>query len=321
MVTEPTGVELTQEMEKPREKSVLRLFFSGLAMGAADVVPGVSGGTIAFIIGIYEDLIQAIHSIDLKFIRLFFSGQFRQAFASGSLRFLIPLLSGIAVAILTLSRVMVWALEHHPSLVWAFFFGLVLASVFVVAKRLKKWTPATVLVTGISAVAAYLLFGMVPVETPTAPWFLFLSGALAISAMILPGISGAFILLLLGKYHYLLDALVNFNLVPLIIAALGMVVGLLSFVRLLRWLLANYHDITVASLMGLVIGALRKVWPWKAIPENTAGLSEKDLLLLEVNVLPPELNSEVWMAVALMLVGFVVVLLLEYYGNRKTGRV
>lgn len=309
-------MEQSNEMENLGNKSILRLASSGFAMGAADVVPGVSGGTIAFILGIYEDLIHAIHAVDLRFFRLLLERRFREAFGTASWRFLIAVGSGILLALFTISRALVWALEHHPTLIWSFFFGLVLASVLVVSKRVTRWTPGVLFAAALSTVAAYFLVGMVPVETPTAPWFLFLSGALAISAMILPGISGAYILLILGKYQYLLESFVNGNWLPILIVAAGAGVGILTFARLLRWLFRHHHDLTVAMLTGLILGALRKVWPWK---ENAQTVSESvghDALLLEMNVIPADLSLEVALALAVMALGFGIVLVLEHYGKR-----
>jgi len=234
----------------------------GYCMGAADVVPGVSGGTMAFILGIYEELLDAIRAVDIRFIRLLLTMRFRQAFIDFPWKFVLSLVVGIFAAILTLARSLSWALEHQPTFVWSFFFGLVLASIFVIRKRIVAWNLALLLITVLAAVGAYLLVGMVPVETPDAPWFLFLSGAIAINAMILPGISGAFILVLLGKYQFMLDAVVQGDFVVLFIVICGALVGLLIFARILRWLLRHYHDYTVAVLIGLIIGALRKVWPW-----------------------------------------------------------
>jgi putative membrane protein len=306
------------DRSEAEEKSLLRIFSSGLAMGAADVVPGVSGGTIAFILGIYEDLINAIHSVDFSFFRLLFSFKLKQAFGTASWRFLMALGAGIAVAILTLSRGLVWALEHHPDMVWAFFFGLVLASVLVVARRVKSWGIGKIIITIIAAVLAFLLFGAVPVETPTDAWFLFLSGALAICAMILPGISGAFIMLLLGKYQFMLEALVSGNWMPLFIMGLGAAVGIISFARFLRWLLTSHHDITVAALIGLIIGALRKVWPWKVASQAGEISAGQEHLIGEINVLPAAFTWEVAAALGFIVLGFVVVYLLEHYGSRQT---
>lgn len=280
----------------------------GFAMGAADVVPGVSGGTMAFILGIYEELINAIHSVDLVFFRRLISLRLQAAFASVPWQFVLALVIGILAAILTLASALNHALHEYPVLVWSFFFGLVLASVVVVRRRVSRWTPAALLVAALTAVGSYALVGMVPVETPEEPWFLFLSGALAITAMILPGISGAFILVLLGKYHFVLNAVVTRDVVSLLIIVAGAAVGLVTFARILRWLFKNFHDLTVAALTGLVLGALRKVWPWK----ETVGD-------LEYNIPPPAFDAEFFTALFLMLFGFALVVFLDYLASRESS--
>ncbi|MBW2567500.1 MAG: DUF368 domain-containing protein, partial [Deltaproteobacteria bacterium] len=178
----------------------------GFCMGAADVVPGVSGGTMAFILGIYEELIKSIKSFDLSFLRLLFSLRVKDALDHASWQFLLAIGLGILMAIFTLARILAWLLQNQPVLIWSFFFGLIVASVLVVSKHLSKWTSLIFVWIGLGALFAYLLVGMVPAKTPDTAWFLFMSGAIAICAMILPGISGAFILVLLGKYHYVLEA-------------------------------------------------------------------------------------------------------------------
>lgn len=286
-------------------------------MGAADVVPGVSGGTMAFILGIYEELIQAIHSVDLVFIRRILTLRWREAFADFPWRFLLALALGILTAIITLASFLDFALGHYPTLIYAFFFGLVLASAFVVRSRVARWTLPVLLATLLGTVVGYSIVGLVPVETPNDWWFLFLSGAIAINAMILPGISGAFVLLLLGKYQYVLQAVINRDVVSILIVLAGAAVGLMSFVRLLRWMFTRYHDLTVAVLIGLILGALRKVWPWK----ETVNLHG---VLLENNVIPASFTNEVFIAILLMVLGFFAVLLLDYLasrGGRERARV
>jgi len=287
-------------------------------MGAADVVPGVSGGTMAFILGIYEELLDAIRAVDIRFIRLLLTMRFRQAFIDFPWKFVLSLVVGIFAAILTLARSLSWALEHQPTFVWSFFFGLVLASIFVIRKRIVAWNLALLLITVLAAVGAYLLVGMVPVETPDAPWFLFLSGAIAINAMILPGISGAFILVLLGKYQFMLDAVVQGDFVVLFIVICGALVGLLIFARILRWLLRHYHDYTVAVLIGLIIGALRKVWPWKEYVESEPGTVDQLIYVIEKNVLPETFSNDVALALGLMVLGFILVIILDYLAAQKT---
>lgn len=285
----------------------------GFCMGAADVVPGVSGGTMAFILGIYDELLNAIHAVNLEFIRRLLTLRWREAFAHFPWRFLLALGLGIGAAIFSLARGLRWMLEHHPSLVWAFFFGLVLASVIVVRKRVRRWTPMALALAALATVGAYVLVGLTPTQTPDTPWFLFLSGAVAICAMILPGISGAFILVLLGKYQYVLDAVVHFDVLTLALVAAGCVVGLLSFVRLLRWLLQHYHDPTVAVLAGFMLGSLRKVWPWK---ETLTGGADSHFAQ-ELNVLPSAFSPEVGLALALLLLGVGLVWGIEYLATRR----
>lgn len=298
-------------------KGYLSVAARGFAMGAADVVPGVSGGTMAFILGVYDELLHAIHAVDLDFMRRLLKLEFREAFADFPWRFLLALGLGIGAAIFTLAEGLNWALNNHPVLVWSFFFGFVLASVLAVSKRVRRWTQAVVGIAGLAALSSFLVMGMVPLETPVAPWFLFLSGALAITAMILPGLSGAFILVLLGKYHYILEAVVHGDLATLTLVAAGAAAGLLSFARLLRWMFHRHHDATVAALMGLILGALRKVWPWKASQPRAGSEVE---LLHEYNVLPPAFTSEVGLAIGLAALGFGLVLGLDYLAGCYAAR-
>ena len=285
-------------------------------MGAADVVPGVSGGTMAFILGIYEELIEAIHAVDVTFVKRLLSFRFKEAFEGFPYKFLIAVGTGIGLAVFSLARFLSWALTNHPVLVWAFFFGLVLASVLAVQKRLE-WSALSVLFTALASVGAYILVGLAPVETTEAIGFLFLSGAIAICAMILPGISGSFILLLLGKYQFILTAVVTRDFVTLFIFSCGCGIGLLSFSRLLRWLLHHYHNITVAALIGLMIGSLRKVWPWKETVESYIDRHGVAKPLVQNNTLPEAMNPEVGFAIALTIIGFLLVLVLD---KMDTGR-
>lgn len=289
----------------------------GFCMGAADVVPGVSGGTMAFILGIYEELIGAIRSFDSRFIKLLFSSRIKEALEHVSWKFLISLGLGIFMAILSLARILSWLLQNQPILIWAFFFGLVLASVFTVSRHLSKLNLYTWIWMLLGAIGAYFLVGMVPVSTPNTPWFLFLSGAVAICAMILPGISGAFILLLLAKYHFALEAVNNRDLFPLLIMAAGAAFGLLAFSRLLHWLLKNYHDMTIALLTGLMLGSLRKVWPWKETLKSRVEAYGNIAPVTQVNVLPSQWSNEVTLALFLMAVGFLVVLFLNRLAKKK----
>ena len=289
----------------------------GFCMGAADVVPGVSGGTMAFILGIYEELIGAIRSFDSRFLKLLFSSRIKEGLEHVSWKFLISVGLGIFMAIFSLARILSWLLQNQPILIWAFFFGLILASVFTVSRHLSKLNLYTWIWMLLGTIGAYFLVGMVPVSTPNTPWFLFVSGAIAICAMILPGISGAFILLLLAKYHFALEAVNNRDLFPLLIMAAGAAFGLLAFSRLLHWLLRKYHDTTLALLTGLMLGSLRKVWPWKETLESRVEAYGNIAPVTQVNVLPSQWSNEVTLALSLMAVGFLVVLFLNRLAKKK----
>lgn len=299
------------------------LFLKGVAMGAADVVPGVSGGTIAFISGIYETLINAIRSVDLTALRLLLKGDFKGVWQHINGNFLITLGAGIAVSILSLSRLVLWLLEHQPILLWSFFFGLILASIWSVGKNIKKWQPGRVSMFAIGAFIAWWITSVSPASTPETWWFIMLSGAVAICAMILPGISGSFILLLLGKYKFILGAIKALNIKVIAVFSIGMAGGILAFSHLLNWLLKRYHDLTVALLAGFMLGSLNKVWPWKIPTEVYTDSHGKTQPLVERNLLPwtygdvTGKNPELAMAVLLFLVGMGAVILLDRAGRKS----
>jgi len=285
----------------------------GFLMGVADVIPGVSGGTMAFILGIYDELIDAIRAV-VPFLRNIVSLRWREAFEQFPWRFLLALVIGIGAAILSLAKFLHWALEEYPVFVYSVFFGLIVASVYVVRRRVRQWDLPPLLVVALFAIGAYLLMGLRPAETPNALWFIFLSGMIAICAMILPGISGAFILVLLGKYQYILGALINLDIVTVLVFMAGAAVGIISFANILRWLLDHYHDLTVAALVGFMLGSLRELWPWKqAVLVN-------DIPVQVVNTLPAAFTGEVALALGLMLVGFVAVILIEMAAERRQPR-
>ncbi len=290
------------------------LGLKGFCMGAADVVPGVSGGTMAFILGIYEELIGAIKSVDLRAAGLLFRGRLIEAVESVQWRFLVSLGLGIFTAIFSLARIISWLLDNQPVLIWSFFFGLILASIVTVTRHFQRWSALNLIWVVLGGAAAYWLVGLVPVTTPNAPWFIFMSGAVAICAMILPGISGSFVLVLLGKYQYVLDAVNNRDFLTLFIVAAGAAVGLAAFSRVLNWLFSRYHDITIAVLCGLMIGSLRKVWPWKAV---RSGLDGSGTAVM--NVLPPAWGGETLLAAGLLLTGVAVVITLEWLARRSAS--
>jgi len=282
------------------------------------VVPGVSGGTMAFILGIYEDLINALRSLDLQGFRFLLRLDLRRFSEHVSWRFLSALGIGILAAVFTLARGLSWLLVNHPVLLWSFFMGLILASALSVLRRVETWQSRTWICLLCGIAAAYLLVGLVPVSTPNAPWFLFLSGAIAICAMILPGISGSFILVLLGKYEFVLEAVNQRNVLVLVLVASGAFVGLMAVSRLLGWLLKHYHDLMVTILAGIMLGSLRKVWPWK---ETVGGLAEtrgKLAPLVQHNTLPSDWGPEAILAVCVMILGLLTVLALDRAAHRKS---
>ncbi len=302
---------MAQQQADPQTKSLRDcavLFAKGFCMGAADVVPGVSGGTMALVLGIYEELLLSVKSFDLRFFRLLAALRIRFAFEKIPVAFLVSLFGGVLCAIFTLAKGLSWLLANHPVGVWSFFFGLVLASAFTVGRRIEKWPPGAIVMLFLSCAAAYVLVGIVPVTTPDSRIFLFICGAIAICAMILPGISGSFILVLLGKYQTVLEAVHRLDFATLIVVGMGAVSGLMLFVRILNWLLNHHHTITLACLTGLMIGSLRKIWPWKTSPIEDSGLSI-------INVLPTHMNTEFFLACGLALIGIAAVVALQWLAS------
>jgi putative membrane protein len=286
-------------------------------MGAADVVPGVSGGTMAFITGIYQELILSIRSIDLNTLRLVLTFRVKEALDRVRWEFLLAVLIGILVAILSLAKGIQWLLEHRPVLIWSFFFGLVFASVLTVRKQVTKWDVRVSCAAIISTLFAYVIVGSVSVETPDAPWFIFLCGVIAICAMILPGISGSFILVLLGKYHHILSALNERDIVVIATFSLGAAIGILSFAQLLNWVFKRYHNLAIALLTGLMAGSLRKVWPWKETLSTMTNRHGEQVPVDQLNVLPAGLSVEVVSAVGLAFLGFAIVVLLDRVASSR----
>lgn len=295
----------------------LILALKGFCMGASDVVPGVSGGTMAFILGIYEELINAIKSFDLKSLRLLMTLKVRAFIEHISWQFLLSVGLGILAAIFTLAKGLAWLLQNTPVLIWSFFLGLILASVVTVSRRIKQWQTLTWACLLGGLIGIYFLVGLVPVTTPNDLWFLFLSGAIAICAMILPGISGSFILVLMGKYQYVLDAVNERDLLVLFVVAAGACAGIAAFSRLLGWLLSKYHDLMVAFLTGLMLGSLRKIWPWKETLESLTDSHGKIVPIVQANIVPAQWSGEVLSALCLMVAGFLVVFVLDRMAGRN----
>ena len=289
------------------------LALKGCAMGMADVVPGVSGGTIAFISGIYEELLDSIRSVDATALRLLLRFRLAEFWRHINGRFLLPVLLGIAVAIFSLARLMTYLLTNHPIAIWSFFFGLIVASALLVARQIGRWDWRTVLAFAVGAAAAWWITVATPAETPDDWWFVMLSGAIAICAMILPGISGAFILLLLGKYQYIMHAVGEFDIPVIAVFVIGAAAGIISFSHLLSWLLKHWHDVTVAVLMGFMVGSLNKVWPWKETVETYLDSHGVAQPLVQNNIAPGTFeqltgqSSLLVQAILLGSVGFLVI--------------
>jgi len=282
-------------------------------MGTANIIPGVSGGTVAFVVGIYEELISAIKALDFTFARLLLTFKIREALSYIPVKFLLSIFSGALLSIILLSQMISGLLREHPVLTNAFFFGLIVATVPIIARVIKKWNWLKILTIAVACIVTYYFVGLVPLTTPNTFWMIFLSGILAISAMILPGISGAFVLLLLGKYQYILDAINGRDVLTLGILALGMVVGVLVSVRFLGYLFQKHHDMTLAVLTGFVMGSLDKIWPWKQTLESMTTFSGKIIILKEINFIPTQYSPEILHVMLLMGCGFGVALGLQAF--------
>ena len=294
-----------------RIKDYAVLTLKGMAMGAADVVPGVSGGTIAFIAGIYDELINSIKSINMHSLKLLFTGKIAAFWKAVNGNFLFALLLGIAISVFSLAKLITYLLLNEPVLVWSFFFGLVLASTWFVTKDIKGWNWKTVAGFVGGAVIAYYITVATPAETSTNLMFIFICGAIAFCAMILPGICGSFILVLLGKYFYVMEAVKTLDLVVLGVFAFGAALGITSFSRVLSYALKNFRNITLSVLSGFMLGSLNKVWPWKEVEKL---VSDGHEVMIEHNIAP---NTEVAEAVVLMLIGFILVYVLEKISAKK----
>jgi putative membrane protein len=298
--------------------SYLRIYAVGLCMGVADLIPGVSGGTIAFICGVYDRLIDGIKSFDLELLRRVLRRDFAGAWAKIPFFFLAALGLGIVTSILTLSKVLASLFTTHPVELWSFFFGLILASILLLARETWRWSVGDFGVFLVATAATYVLVGLPVMRTPDSLPFLFLSGAVAISAMILPGISGSYILVILGKYHEVLAALNDRDFVRIGTFVLGIAVGVVTFVRIVSWLLHHYRKTTLVALTGVMAGALRTVWPWKEVVSTRLNSKGVEVPLEQANILPP-LDGSVAIAVACAVAGCLAVLVISRLGREKSA--
>lgn len=289
------------------------LMLKGMGMGAADVVPGVSGGTIAFIVGIYDELINSIKNINFRSLKLLFTGKIAAFWKAVNANFLLSIFCGIGISVFSLAKVITYLLDHQPVFVWSFFFGLVMASTWFVSRDIKEWNWKTVSGFLAGAAIAFYITVATPAETSDQLWFVFLCGAIAICAMILPGISGSFILLLMGKYSYIMGAVKELNLLVLGTFAIGALLGITSFSHVLSYALRRFRNLTLAVLTGFMLGSLNKVWPWKVADSFYTDSHGVQKALVEHNVLPDE---SLLPAILLAIAGFLLVYGLEKMSAR-----
>lgn len=293
------------------------LFLKGMAMGGADIVPGVSGGSIALVTKIYEKLLDSIGSIDMEALYLLKSLKLRAFWKHVNGGFLLTLVLGILTSIFTLSRAITFLMENHAIPLWSFFCGLILISAVVILRDIRRWNLLVILAIPVGAIIAFFITEIPPVATPETIWFTFISGAIAICAMILPGISGSFILLILGQYEQILQAVNEKDLLTLGVFAIGCVVGILSFSRLISWLLKRFHAITLAFLSGFMLGSINKIWPWKEVISYRLSGSGEQKPFLTKNIWPHHYQlttgeeAHFLMAILAFLVGVVIVVGIE----------
>lgn len=300
------GLNVDVEHKARGPFGTLLLFIKGLAVGVSDLVPGFSGGTMALVVGIYQEIIAAISSFtDRRFLGALRSGRFGEAFRLGHFPFLLTLGAGMLTAIVLLAPLATHLLTHYPLHVSALFFGLVLASAIVAGGLIRRWTTLEYILLPVGAVGAFVLVGLAPTQTPNNPLFLMLAAAIAVCALVLPGLSGSFMLVLLGKYDVALAAVSARDLAVLVPLFIGGVAGILSFARVMSMLLKRFHDPMLALLTGFVLGSLRKVWPYTEADQVTATWPWQAV------------GPNPWSLAGLILVGFVAVLLLDRAGKLR----
>ena len=286
-------------------------------MGAADVVPGVSGGTIAFITGIYERLLSAIRSVNFSALRIMRKEGMGALWQHIDGNFLISVFSGLVVSAVSLAKLITYLLAHHQTFVWSFFFGLIIASFIYIGKQLNKWDLKTVLACIVGTLVAFIITSLAPAEADASLLYFFVAGAIAICAMILPGISGSFILLLLGMYGHVLTAVTELDLTKIVLFATGCITGLLTFSHLLGWLLKRYRDMTYALLAGFLFGSLNLLWPWKKVLTTYTNSKGIEVPLTQKNIGPETYQTltgqdpQIIVCFSLALCGLILILVLE----------
>ncbi len=299
-----------------RIKEGILVFFKGIGMGAANVIPGVSGGTIALITGIFERLINAIKSFNLSALKLLFQFKIKDFVKYIDFWFLVSLFLGVGVAIISVAKLFEYLFEYYPVYIWSFFFGLVLASVYFVGKEVEKWKMGVVISFLLGSGIAVLISIMSPASENSSIYYLVICGMVAACSMILPGLSGSFVLILLGNYQLvMIDAVTNFDLAILLPVVIGALVGILGFSHLLSWVFKKFRDQTIGVLTGFVLGSVMILWPWKTQILKTFGDETK---LVGYNWFIPEINVEFFVAILLIICGIASIILMEKMaGNLK----
>ncbi|MCR9264733.1 MAG: DUF368 domain-containing protein [Flavobacteriaceae bacterium] len=305
-------------MQVRRLADYIIITLKGMAMGAADAVPGVSGGTIALVSGIYKELVETIGNINYGLLQLLFKGKFRDFWQKANGNFILALGIGILVSYVSFMKLAKYLLEYHPILIWSFFLGLIAASIWYMAKQIPKWSLATIILMGVGIIIGYLLTTLPSAHTSDNLIYFFVCAAIAICAMILPGISGSFILILLGAYSTLSAAVSDFDIKRLLVFVAGAVIGLLSFSKVLKWLLNKYNTQTFAVLTGLIIGSINQIWPWKKVLE-TKTFGDKTIVVDDINVWPSafEGDNQLILAIILAIIGFSLIFILERVASKK----
>lgn len=297
-------------------------YLKGMAMGAADIVPGVSGGSIALIAGIYQELLDSINSFNLDNLRLLKSFQIKEFYLRLNGNFLLSLVLGIMTSIFALSRVITYLMDEHPIPLWSFFSGLILVSAFLILKEIKQWNLVVIVSIAIGTAFAWWVTNLPPTTTPNDHWFTFVAGAIAICAMILPGISGSFVLLILGQYERILQAVMDKDFFTLALFASGCLVGILSFSRVVAFLLRRFHAATIGLLSGFMLGSVNELWPWKQVTSWRTSSSGKEVPFLTENILPGEylaqvgLDPQLGWAIGAFFFGIGLVLFIEWLASK-----
>lgn len=301
-----------------------------MAMGIAELIPGVSGGTIAFITGIYERFIEALQAFDLSLLKTLKNEGIAAAWKKVDGNFLLTLAAGMLLSVVLFIHLITYLIAHHPVLIWAFFFGLILASVFFVGKHIPEWKASNVVAMVAGAALAYYITIASPANGSDALLMVYFSGMVAICAFLLPGLSGSFILLLLGMYNIVLGGIKDLNVLLVAVFALGCITGILSFSKFLNWAFKHHKSLTLSVLTGFLVGSLNRVWPWQEVISRRINSKGEEVVEFTRSVLPGQMaqldatanapfgnDPQTWPVLGLMLAGVLVVLLLEKFGNHE----